>query len=82
MPATGEQRGAMGLPFTVAGEAAQAIASQAVDRGHVTHERMAEFLTNEFDEFWDRFGGPATDWFEDSANRKCPRHQSSRSKVR
>jgi len=65
-----QEAGAMGLPFTVVGEAAQSIARQAVDRGNVSHERMIEYLTNGFDEdeFWERFGGPATDWFEDSAN--------------
>lgn len=69
MSATDHETGAMGLPFTV-GEAAQSIAKQAVDRENVTHEQMVEFLTNKFDEdeFWERFGGPATDWFEDSAS--------------
>ena len=73
MKRTDQKVGAMGLPFTVAGEAAQSIARQAVDRGNVTHERMVEFLTNEFDEdeFWEPFGGPATDWFEDVAKDKA-----------
>jgi hypothetical protein len=64
--------GAMGMPFTAIGEAAQSIANQAVDRGNVTHKRMVEFLTSEFDEdqFWERFGGPATDWFEECAQEE------------
>jgi hypothetical protein len=70
MPRTAQETGAMGLPLTVIGEAVQSITRQAVDRGNVTHERMIEFLTNAYDEdeFWERFGGPATDWFENSVS--------------
>ena len=70
MKPTNQEIGAIGLSFTVVGEAAQCLARLAVDRGNVTQEHMVEFLTSKFDEdeFWERFGGPATDWFEDSAS--------------
>lgn len=62
--------GEMGLPYSVCGSVAQELAAQAVERGNVRPERMIEFLQSGFDEdaFWNQFGGPATDWFEDNAS--------------
>lgn len=62
--------GALGLPITEFGEALQSIAGEVVNRSNVEKDKLIAFLkSNAFDEdeFWTRFGGPATDWLEDSA---------------
>lgn len=64
--------GSMGLPYTTAGSVLQEIAETLVARGH-DHEEVkqalvdaAEHKTESVDqEFWDSYGGPATDWLEE-----------------